>query len=513
MTSSQPYSLSQIKNGMTHFLFGKLLSVIAGLLTTFIFVRELPSEDYAAFSVLFGLTILVGSTASFLGEPTAERFIPELIASKQKTLLGNVIRLIIWVRFVMVIVVLGILVLAAPYISELFSLNNYINDIPYWTLSIFSIVFFNFNLFLLEIFAMQRVTKWISIAVSFVRLGTVIFFMLTPVGLNLFRVVSVEIISNGLGCVMAMYTVHRFLKEKTSSGKSPAGSADYFKRIYSYSFYNYFRNIVFLLTGEASNRLVVAKYLNADQVAAFGFAQSLSSMALRYMPSMFLRNLFRPAMMAQYDQNGSGGELTAKANFIFKADILLLMPVLIWIALAGNEIGALLSDWKYPSVGGILLVLLVIIVIESHYSILETHLQAREESRVIFEASLLLAFFLLPGAFLIQVYGVTGFLTARFFGVLARSSMVGVRLSLKGVKKTTDWRGVLLIFGAAGLPVTILWPFHYPNIPLTWAVAKATAATIFYFVALFTMKPFSSWEKDVFNRVTNRKIFKPKMES
>lgn len=492
---------------MSHFLFGKLLSVVAGLLTTFIFVRQLPPEEYAAYSVLFGLTILVGSIASFLGEPTAERFLPELIVSGQKILLGSVIRLIMWGRLVMIVTVLGIFILAAPYIAGFFSLDNYIDEIPYWSLSIFSIVFFNFTLFLLEIFAMQRLTKWISIAVAFVRLGTVIFFISTPIGLNLWSVVTVEFVSNGLGCVLAIYTIYRFVKEKTSSGKPPTDAKYYYKRIYNYSFYNYFRNIVFLLTGEASNRLVVAKYLNADQVATFGFAQSLSSMALRYMPSMFLRNLFRPAMMARYAQNSSSGELTAKANLIFKADSLFLMPVLIWIALAGNEIGALLSDGKYSSVGGNLLILLVIIVIESHYSIFETHLQAREESKVIFQASLLLAFFLLPGVFLIQVYGVAGFLAARLLGVLARSSMVGTRLSLKGVTKTTDWRGLFLIFGAAGLPVTMLWPFHYSGMSLGRGIALATIATILYFVALIATKPFSAWERDIFNRATNRKIF------
>ncbi len=82
MTSSppNPYSSRRIATGMKHFLMGKALTSVAGICTLLLVIRGLPVQEFAAYSILFGLVdVLLVVTSVGTGQ-VLTRFVPEIYA-------------------------------------------------------------------------------------------------------------------------------------------------------------------------------------------------------------------------------------------------------------------------------------------------------------------------------------------------------------------------------------------------------------------------------------------------
>ena len=79
--SAQPsrhYSAAAIRRSFVHFLFGKGVSAIATLLVLFVLVRQLSTSEFATYTSLHALTLIIGLVSSFGIPQLLHRFLPEL---------------------------------------------------------------------------------------------------------------------------------------------------------------------------------------------------------------------------------------------------------------------------------------------------------------------------------------------------------------------------------------------------------------------------------------------------
>ena len=276
------------------------------------------------------------------------------------------------------------------------------------------------------------------------------------------------------------------------------------ERVARYCLFNYLREILFTLSGAASNRLIVGKFLVPVQVASYGFAQSMGDTVNRYQPSVMLRNMLMPALIARYTKSGDHKQLNFFCNLIYKINMLLLLPGIVIIALVGNELCSLLSGGKYPDSGWILLIVLILMVVQGHNQILEVHAQSAEENKGLLLAALINSSFLLLGLFLVQRQGILGLLVARFFGQMARDSFLASYLVKRGIPYSFDWKSGLRMALCCILPIALIVGAVPRQVSVVGIGIISCVGLMLFLVCVRIFKPFSIEERDLVNRALGR---------
>lgn len=499
--------MSRVKDAILHFLTGKTFSALAGFLTTILFARELVPAAYAAYAVMLGLSEITGMTSSLALHITAQRFIPELRVREQSMLLVRLISGILTVRILALAIAVWVLFLISPWVAQVFSLTDWIQELRLWALAVLSMVSFHFISILLEALLLQRIVKWLWMTVSALRLTLVLTAIIVGEALSLKQVVWIEVAAYGAGSIFSAISLVIWLRDSLHKEEIGDKNPNLWLRILNFSLLNYLRELMFLFSGHASNRLVVAKFLIPSQIATFGFAQSLSNIVKRYMPSFLLSNMINPVLMARFSEDNDHLELNRMANLIFKLNCFFLAPILIWIGLMGNHITDLLSKGKYPDAGWILLVLIGLLFVGNHSSILEVHLRAAEKNRSLFISSFISALFLIPAVLLVAWLGIAGLLLSRFFGVLFRDAFLVITLRRKGFPYSLDISGLFRLVISAIMPFLLLLMLIPEKAGFVHISFFGIASGVLFLLAAFFFKPFSARENEIINNLIGRKLF------
>ena len=283
------------------------------------------------------------------------------------------------------------------------------------------------------------------------------------------------------------------------------------------------------------------RFLGVETTALFGFLLNLYGQVARYLPANLLFGLIRPKLVASYVDKGCMAELTRNANLVGKLNLFVLVPLLIFAWLAGNELVSILSGGKFIHSGNILAGLLLALIPLSQLQILVTVAVVSDKSQLVTWGSVfgLLA---LPLAFwLLELgWGLWSPVIAMIVGqVLFNTILIGA------LEYTTTYRpdtigffkllaSALLVF-TLGFLVKMAWAgaFHpdlngsvgfLQNIQsivsmiltqqiavpgdgyIGLAIMAALALGLFLLVS-YCFKPFLVEERTRLNRLLNRNIF------
>lgn len=493
------YSGEKMRGATFHFIGGKSVSAVAGVLSTILIVRGLSKEAYAAYAVMLGFTILIGSLSSAGTQQAAQRYMPEFRVKNEVNQLSHITTWLLIIRISGLVAVLSVMALLIPWLATFFLVTNWMGELNLWLIATFTIVLFGCLTIQLEALLLQRVVKWLTLVLAGVRLGLLTIALLNGC-FSLWNVIVIDIISQGLVCIVSTFVLYREIHKLPMDKTSGHPGGNLVKRIVRYCLFNYMREILFTFSGAASNRLIVGKLLAPLQIATYGFAQSLGDTVNRYQPSVMLRNMLMPALIARYATSGDHYQLSLFSNIIYKIGMLLLFPVIIVIALVGNEICSLLSGGKYPDSGWMLLLILLLITVEGHNQILEVHAQSAEENSGMLFAALINSSFLLLALFFVRRWGVLGLLIARFFGQVARDSFLALYLVKREIPYSFEWKGSLRMALCCILPIALIMGTVPKQIGMVGIGIISCVCLMLFFVGVRILKPFSKQERDIVNR-------------
>lgn len=454
------YSATRIKSALGHFLVGKPVSAAGNVLFTLLAARELPVEDYATYAVMLGLVTIVAMAFSFGIQDSVQRFAPELAVRERTRQLRRFTLGSVLARLLSTLPAAAAISLAAGPLCSTLGLGDHVHELRLWALVTVLVVLGRFMVVLLETFLMQRATKWLAIINAAMRLGGLLTCMALAAPVSLIQIVWIEGAAHLCTCALALWATLRVLAKRTR-GCAPGGEEPgLLSRCVRYGAYNWLRSIVQLLGGRAVDKLVVARFSPLGATASFGFAESLYGMAERHTPSFLLWNLIAPALMGRYAADGDAARLNRTSNLLFKINLLLLGPVIAWLAIMGDTATGLLSKGKYPDAGWMLLLLMAVLVMKAHHQILFALANATERSRDLFLANIWPAAFVVPGILGIWMVGVGGLLAMRVAGQAARDVFLARRLARQGTPYTPDLRGMarLGLCLAACLPLGLATP-------------------------------------------------------
>lgn len=496
------YSLKRITNAASQFLIGRIFTGIAGFLVTIMIARNLSIPSYTIYTILLGLSIFVGQVSSFSLDAIAHRFIPEAIVKGEKKLQVQLTFLILVMRFITTFSTAWLLSLLAPKIALFFSIPKYSEEIKIWIFLLCFQPLFIFSNQILQAFLLQRTLKSILVFVSMGRLTIIVFLIYTTNLFTLNHLIYAETSIYFIGIVISVFSLIMALPKTDQNEIKTKSSFSYLaKRMVRFGLFSYLRNLMTICSGRAVSRLLIGKHLIPFQIATFGFAVNLTEIVNRYLPSSLLRNMIRPVLMGRFSEKKDLVALSKETNLIFKFHYLLLVPLIIWIALKGNQITSIMSKGKYPEAGWIFAALLGLKLVQGYNNqILQPQANALEKTFLLFIVDFIPVLCLMPAFFYLQYIGIAGFILLKYIGTLGRDITLIYFFKKAGITHWFDWNGAFKVLLSFLLTILLLISIVSDKPTILSIIFTGLGSFVLFWVFTMSFKIFNPDERSILAR-------------
>jgi len=486
------YSVAAIRRSFAHFVLGKGVSAVATLLVLFLIVRQFSVPEFAAYTSLHALVLIIGLVSSFGVPQMLHRYLPELRTHHNNRAMYQLLIGSIAIR-ALLYALLSLLPLAfVALLSESLKLTDWQHIVPLYLVVGFFRVNSGFIAQALENLLWQRDAQYSLAAGGLLKLaGT--FYLLVVDQLTLANFVYVEIVSEGFSMLMlAIFILHRWSNDgERDEGDSNALIVDS-RRYARFAFWCYLQNLTSVFYGSAPNRLFVAYFMSADFIAVFGVVDRLIDFARRYEPLHMFVGLVRPVLMSRYSQHQNFDQLVRLANLVLLANFVLLFAPLAVLLVSGDELLNWATDYKFGDLAMLVAGFYVVLLVTSVNNLLDMLVKAVEQNRVYMFSNLFLSGSLLLAVPLIPLLGLWAIAVANLVGLAVSLFIVNGYLRRRGYCYHFEWRHGIGVaassFAAAGTGLLSVW--------LGAHIVLATVITVVVYAGLVLIAlPVTSEEK------------------
>lgn len=496
--SNQPFSGDRFRRALRHFLLGRAAQALFGLGFTLATVRLLPIGDYGSYMVLWALIEFARPLTSLGLLPMLQQFLPEMAMHATAIQLRRLVVVSTAVRMGLLAVWACILLVAWQQITALLGLDATVQDphLRYWVcLVAIGVLGSEVAYEMLEALLAQRAAQ--SIRGLFPALRLLGLFGLASAGhAGLVGLLLVDV-GVGLFCLLlAELALVQQLRGLQPDGSRHFAWRDLLQFAWQMSVTQFFNAMG--STGVA--RLVVSSVLGPTAAGQFGFLQQLTDQLKRFIPSLLFANLVRPMLVARKVQGDNLG-VAAAVGLLWKANALVVWPLLALLAIAGNEIVELLGARALAGMGLVALCLAAATASTVQNQLAGMLLQIYRLAHVLRNVSI--SSLLLPVAVggLASVWGLTGAALGVAGVAWLRGAIAMAVLRRRSIRMTAGGRG-LAILGAVTLATGALgWS-------LKASMGAAPAGALFIAVALaltLLLKPLSPAEFELLQKLSKRR--------
>ncbi len=508
--SSSPYSIAALKRSTMHFLSGKVVSALLTFVILLLLVRLLPVKEYGVYITLaVGMELAVIITAA--GLPfTLARFLPEFRLYASGETITHFVRQI----FILISIFLAagtlLLFTAMPWLLQALDIEQYTNIARLYLLVLLIEGLSNH----LRLNALSPLLQQGQAQISQIARNLTLLLLLIIASVqgavHLHHVVLAEIAASIAGGALAVRGLIRHLHGLRDLPGDAGWKPPTWSEKWHVARHMYFSYLVTLGSGPQLFTFFIQRFLGAEATALFGFMRRLFEMGYMYLPATLLAELLRPKLVASYVGKGGMTELARNANLMGKISLFVLMPVLSFTWLTGNELLSLLSGDKFTNSGHYLAALLLALIPLSQRTILESVAMTCNKSQFCTLASFLTIVALPVGYLLLEAgYGLWSVIIAMCTAQIIFNFTVNTAL-VHSTCYRVDITGFFKLM-AAGLMSYILaqlvaQQFALPAHGLLGLFTLGTLAGIFYLLSVYFLKPFRKDELDRMVHLIKHKI-------
>lgn len=503
------FTISRVRRSLLHFLLGKGFGAALGLLLLLLLVRVLSTPDYAFFIASLAL-LEVGAQLSSVGVlSAAQRYLPESLARGEGRLLQRLAWSLCGWRFASLLVVAGLIYVAADPLAAASGLGPYGAALRLYALvfvaeSLARFLDLAFDSLLLQGFS--QVSLLLRSAIRVV--GVVVLSSSGTTQVDLHDWILIDALAAVTACIWGLVVLWWFLRREATH--RPGGTARIDVRRYiGFALPSYVAASLYTLSSPSTVKLIAVRLLTTSGYAAFGFASALAATCQRYLPLFLLVGMIRPLFVAARQKPDYVERLPAMAGLVLKLNIFLLLPVGVFVLVAGESLGRLLSGGLYPEVGSLLPAFVLLLGAQAIRGVVSLMAQAMEDARGPLVGTTLGLLGLAVGMALASTLGGIGLclgmvISEFLFVVVTLRSLKRHNMSL-GIDRTGYLR---MLTVTAGTAVVVFVSMQLIDVGTVIGLAAAGVLTfVGYFGAGFFWKPFAQAERDMVNRLLNRNIF------
>lgn len=493
MSRGDPYSPTKIRHGAVYLVGGKALTALAGFGTFLVLVRGLPIEQFAAYSILFGMVELVDGLTGFGLGQILSRYVPELYVEHRRAALQRLVVSALAARITVLTAFLAIVYALAPAIAPLIGLADW-----KWALQAYLVVVVvriaEITLFgVLESMLLQAVAQLGFGVVTVLRF--VLLALASSQGtLDLTQVIVIELVTDLVGCAVMLTGLWRRMPRPAPD--DPPDGKDWvranLRRMLGFGGRGYVQHLLILPFSGSTNRLLVGGALTSAEVALFGFAQSAVDLIDRYMPLNLLAGVIRPVLTARYVRDRRFADLQLAANLIYKVNAALICLGAVVIFSGGKPMLDALTRGKYTEgVPGLLVLMCALLLMFSLRSVLDQLCHALERNGPLIWGNGLMLLSFLPGVAMLPVLGVYALPAANLAGAILGCGVLVWRLRQDGFDYRLDLGNLARLLSASGLAMGTGLAARWAG--GGWMLAEAAAVAVFT-ACVLVARPFQATE-------------------
>lgn len=359
-TAANPYGHKAVRAGLLTFLAGRGLSALLTFTVFALAARMLSLPEYGYYAATLAL-MEMGLALSGGGiDWVAGRLVPEYRVHASGAATARVVRRFYAMQAGILIIVGALIAVAAAPLAELMHLPGAAAPFILGGALIAVEGLGRLSRDQMLGFLMQQGAAQLA---QFVRTGTLAvllgnaWYLGKPLAAG--DVLALELMAAGAGAVVgAALLVHALwrlwpLQANNQTWRAPAGQS--LRRMALQAYASYFLALTY---GPQVITMLIARFLGAEAVAIFGFARGFADQVRRYLPTDLLQIVVRPALMAYYSSTEDFSGLMLRLGLWLKVSLMVLMPLLVFFAVFGEQGAINLGGKRYGSAWPVLLVLL-----------------------------------------------------------------------------------------------------------------------------------------------------------
>lgn len=452
------FGSKQVRKGVQHFLFGKVLSSVAGFIALILTVRALSIAEFASYSVLLALVEYVTALSGFGLIHIILRYVPELYGHEYDYAFKTFVRRTLILRFLSLFLLGLVAYLASDFLSRLLG-----DQVPQKAFEAFLIVAFvrtaGFSLAQVLDSTLSQGISQLAFIASSVTKAVVIWVLIYLGKASLINIILTEAIGDFVSLVIMAFGVFRVVNAKRNAD-IPEDDMSWLSNkkqgIIRYAITGYIQHLMMLPYGGQTNRLIGGNFLSPLAMASYGFAQSLYEYCKRYLPAQLLLGVIRPVIISRYAATKDFAAAVKLTESFFKVNALMIAPVLALIVVNGEELISLLSNGKYGHSASILLsLLLVLVLMETIRMQLEVLVQAVERYHYLLFANILSSCSIVPAFFLLGKYGAWLLPALNMIGIMSAIYVILMQLKKDGFLYVHDWDSTIRILISVLLAIAV----------------------------------------------------------
>lgn len=509
-SGDNPYGAERVRQSLIHFVFGKGAAAIVGVALLLLVVRALPADEYGIYIALLAVLEITQLSSNFGLFAAAYRYVPELRSKGHGAALhGLLIRLSAFRLLTLISAVLIIALLVQP-ISHLLHLQGYEYVFVLYTLVIVAEGFARYLDILFDSLLLQRYSQIAILVRNGLRLVGLVMAMTThSVEITLLTWVGIELMASGVGAVCSAAMLFKYSSELKKRSPGLPAFEHGARRYFGFAGPSYFAQLFGLVYGPETAKLILAKVGGVLQVGAFGFAAAVGAMIQRYLPVFLLLGLVRPLFVATHDSKDRNNQLNKLTNIVLKLNLFVLFPMMAFVLASGNQLASILSGGKFQDAGSFLVFFMVLLVLQTWHAVLGLVTLAIEDGVSGLHGTVLGLAGLLAGLAFLSAFGTYSLCVGLVLSEVIWCVYVHFSLSRKGLVIKNDWLGTAKIIIASGIGLLIaeIVCSISNNSQLITIIMELIIIGSIFVVLSYVIKPFSSEERNLINRMLPRPIF------
>lgn len=494
----KPFGLHAFRRSLGHFVLGKGASAIASILVLIIVVRELSLAEFAVYTTVTALILVVGKISSFGIDQVLIRYLPELRTQENFLWMYRLIIWGTWARALGYALFAALVLVAMPWLGPWIQVESWLAFLPYFMVLGFVRVNANFFSRTLESLLWQKDAQYSLAGGNILKLAVVA--MLAVAGmLDLGNLLIAEIVTEGLAWTWMW--IRLFMRRNRESAH--LGAADWlsenWRRLLRYAAWGSLQNASTSCYGSAANRLVASMFLAAEAMALFGIIDRLVDYARRYMPTRLFVNLVRPVFFSRYTQTGDFSNLVRLSNLLFKVNLVQMLLPLAIIAVLGDDFFDWFSGGKLTEGQWLFIGFYLVAAMSSVNPLLDMLAKTVEENRILLLANIVMSFSTFLAIPFFPALGLWSLVLANATGVVGAVLTIKWGLGKQGWHWSLDSGDVIKITGFFCVAVACgLGLVHLAALPV---IAGALVSALVFAGLLVWSRPLAQDEYMLLRRV------------
>jgi len=403
-------SKEHIGEGVRYQGVARVLTAIAGVISTILIIRTLTRQDFAFYAFVLTLQAYIEEISS-LGLPhIIQRYIPELRVQKSAAKIKKCIVLCALIGFGASLLVSGGAIFLIRFFPssglQKFSISILLSGC---ILGMINFIFWIFRLSLVALLHFREMSIiWTLSSLSRLCAISIAFF----IGGRLFALIGIEIIIILLTSMVVFLITRRKLFSLTSSNPKSEWPHNFFSRSKKYAFVSYSYDIAGLVLSSWTDLMVVAIFLSPGSLASLAFSTKVTRMFMKFTPGKFLESLITSVFINKYVINPSRDNLQRLFNFVLKVQVYFIAHLILTFWILKDVFVGLFFGQKYLTDST--LVLCVLLAEGANVVIYSSGLATRaiEKPSILLKSKIFAVYNILAYLILIKMFGVYGVVLA-----------------------------------------------------------------------------------------------------